>query len=257
MDLLSGSIHKPAPSFRAGRAKRLGVDHQPLRRNAPMRTAISILLSATALPLGAATAHADPPPHFEYRDCPPIPSWADPAEWRCEDHIATGTLTVGGVGPIRVRIISMTHAEGPRPDGTSGQVFGRLQAAAERVPGTRLWLRPESAGPSDFLTPGGVINLRFRLTGPGLGRHCTLGSAGDPIPIRLTPAPGGPVQVSANPPIRRMQGTDTTFAVPAATGCGPATRRIDRRFGLPAASGANRLAMTVTYSYKTYDRLPG
>jgi hypothetical protein len=151
----------------------------------------------------------------------------------------------------------MTHAEGPQPDGTSGQVFGRLRATAERVPGTRMWLRPESAGPADFLTPGGAINLKFHLTGRGLGRDCMLGSAGDPIPIRLTLVPGSAVWVSDDPPIRRMEGTDTTFAVPAATGCGPAARWIDRHFGLPAASGANSLALTAYYSYKTYDRLPG
>lgn len=222
-----------------------------------MRTAISILLAATALPLGAGTADAGTPQHFEYRDCPPIPAWADPATWRCEDHVATGTLTIGGVGPIRFRIISMTHAEGPQPDGTSGQVFGRLRAAAERVPGTRLWLRPESAGPADFLSPGGVINLSFHLTGPGLGRDCRLGSTGDPIPIRLTLVPGSAVWVSHDPPIRRMQGTDTTFAVPAATGCGPASRWIGRHFGLPAVSGANSLALTAYYSYTTYDQLSG
>jgi hypothetical protein len=227
-----------------------------------MRTIASTLLVAVALPLGIATAlplkaaNADTVPRFEYRDCPPIPAWADPARWRCEDHVTTGTLTVGGVGPIPFHITSMTHAEGPQPDGTSGQVFGRLRATAQRVPGTLLWLRPESAGPADLLTPGGVLNLRFRLTGPGLGRNCALGSTDDPIPIRLSLVPGSAVWVSQDPPIRRMQGTDTTFAVPAATGCGPAARWIDRLFALPAAAGSNTLALTAYYSYKTYDQLP-
>jgi len=221
-----------------------------------MRTAILSLLAATAaLPLAATAAHADDLPHFEYRDCPQIPSWADPATWRCEDHVATGTLTVGGVGPIRFHITSMTHAEGPQPDGTSAQVFGRLRARAERIPGTRLRLRPESAGPADLLTPGGVLNLRLHITGPGVGRDCALGSTENPIPIRLSLVPGSAVWVSQDPPIRRMQGTDTTFAVPAATGCGPATPWINQHFALPAPSSTNTLALTAYYSYKPYNHL--
>jgi hypothetical protein len=63
----------------------------------------------------------------------------------------------------------MTHAEGPLPDDTSGQIFSGLHGATTRVPGgllaLPLGLRPESAGSTDFLTPGGIIE-EFGCSGP-------------------------------------------------------------------------------------------
>lgn len=230
------------------------------------KTAMPLALASAAVMTTAATTNAEekpsPVPAFDYRDCPPLPAGVDPAEWRCEVHVAMGTLTIGDTGPIRFTITRMTHAEGRLPDGTTGQVFGGLRARAEPVPGglsgdggPPLGLRPESAGSADFLTPGGVIEMKFHLVGPRVGRRCTLGSNTDPVRIALARVPGSAVWISQDPPIRRMEGTDTSFTVPPAAGCGSLASTIDRRFALPAPAGTNDLRVTAYYSYKTYDAL--
>ena len=225
-----------------------------------LRIAAAGLGVAALVPLAAA-AHATTPaaPTFDYRACPALTPGLDPATWRCEDHVATGTLSFGAGPAIPFTITSMNHAEGPQADGTTGQIFdGALRAAAGRVPGglfgLPLSVRPESAGGADFL-PGGVIQLKFHLAGPVLGPHCTIGSDTDPVDIALTPVPGSQVVVSQNPPVRRMDGTDDTFTVPRAHGCGPLDRLVDRRFALPAGAGSAHLAIRVTYSYKLYSEL--
>ncbi|MGI8335786.1 hypothetical protein ACRYCC_38055 [Actinomadura scrupuli] len=234
-----------------------------------MRTtsiALTTGIASAAVLLWPTMARAQPPaaadamPTFDYRDCPPIPAGLDRAKWRCEVHVASGTVKIGKAATTPFTITAMTHAEGPLPDGTSGQIFSGLHGRTTRVPGGLLGLplgiRPESAGSADLLTPGGLIDLKFRLVSPLLGGRCTLGSNAEPIKIGLSLVPGSAVWVSQDPPIRRMDGTDTTFTVPRASGCGPAARLLDRRFGLPSPSGANSLAIRVHYSYKTYDTLP-
>ena len=222
--------------------------------------AAATVIACAVTPMGAAAAAADQLPAFSYRDCPPLPSGVDQTRWRCEDHVASGTVTIGRSSPIPIRITSMTHAEGPLADGSPGQVFAGLHGAVTRVPGGFLGLplaiQPESAGSADLITPGGIVELKFRLVSPLLGRSCTLGSHSEPVKISLGLVPGSAVWVSQDPPIRRMDGTDTAFAVPRASGCGPLGRLIDQRFGLPAPSGTNTLALRIYYSYKTYDALP-
>jgi hypothetical protein len=233
-----------------------------------MRTtsiALTTGIASAALLLGpsmaqAQSAAADTLPTFDYRDCPPIPAGLDRAKWRCEVHVATGTITIGKADPTPLRVTAMTHAEGPLPDGGTGQIFSGLRSATTRVPGgllgLPLGLTTESAGSADFLTPGGVIEMKFHLVSPVLGGRCTLGSNAEPVKIALSFAPDSAVWVSQDPPIRRMDGTDTTFAVPRAQGCGPLARVIDHRFGLPSPSGANRLSLRAYYSYRAYDTIP-
>ncbi|MEU8497401.1 hypothetical protein ACGFYF_00395 [Streptomyces lavendulae] len=61
--------------------------------------------------------------------------------------------------------------------------------------------------------------------------------------------------ISKNPPVIKFAATDTVFTAPASTGCGPLTRLVNDRLGLPADTG-NTITLSALYTFKTYDQLP-
>lgn len=198
-----------------------------------------------------------------FRDCPPLPTGADPARWRCEVHTAAPQLTVGKVS-VTLAPITMTHAEGPMPDGSEGQVWGALHSAPTAIPGGlngtatgegagqhRLAIKPEYGGRSDFYT--GTLSLRFRLSSPLLSHGCTIGAS---APVDFHWKRSGPSEwISQDPPLIKFSAYDDTFAAPAAEDCGPLTAPLNRRLGLPAATG-NLMAYDATYTFRMYDQLP-
>lgn len=221
----------------------------------------SFAYAETAAPGAARTATAGAPADFS--GCPALPTGVDPARWKCEVHTATPELTIGKVAAVALAPIVMTHAEGPLPDGGNGQVWGAMHSAPTAVPGgllgvaaddgqplLGLTVQPEYGGRSDFYT--GQFSLRFRLRSPLLPQGCIVG-AGAPVDFRLKRS--GPSQwVSRNPPLIKFSAYDDTFAAPAAEDCGPLTGLLNRRLGLPAASG-NLMTYDATYTFRTYDRL--
>ncbi|MEU5089954.1 hypothetical protein [Streptomyces sp. NPDC021356] len=219
----------------------------------------AIALTGLASAPVASAAEALP----DFADCPALPAGVDPGSWRCEVHSAAPRLTMGNV-TVTLAPITMTHAEGPMPDGSQGQVWGAMHTAATPVPGgltgtaaagqpplPGLAIHPEYGGRSDFYT--GRFSLRFRLVGPLLPRACVIGSA-EPVDFALK-RPSPSEWVSTNPPVIKFSAYDDTFAAPAAEHCGPLTRALDRRLGLPAPSG-NLMSYDATYTFRTYDRLP-
>ncbi|MFI5688048.1 hypothetical protein [Streptomyces sp. NPDC051636] len=200
----------------------------------------------------------------DFSNCPPLPAGADPTRWRCEVHSAVPALAVGKVS-VTLAPITMTHAEGPLPDGTKGQVWGAMHSAPTSIPGglpgtaadehsrlLGLAIQPEYGGRSDFYT--GQLSLRFRLLNPLLPHSCTIG-ANEPVDFQLKRS--GPSEwLSQNPPLIKFSAYDDTFTAPAAEHCGPLAGPLNRRLGLPAASG-NLISYDATYTFKTYDRLPG
>jgi hypothetical protein len=210
---------------------------------------------------GANSTTAQPASLF--RDCPALPTGVDPTRWRCEVHTAAPQLTVGKV-TVNLAPITMTHAEGPMPDGTNGQVWGAMHSAPTPVPGglsgtaageyarqLRLSIKPEYGGRSDFYT--GTMSLRFRLASPLLSHGCTIGASA-PVDFQLKRS--GPSEwISQDPPLIKFSAYDDTFAAPAAENCGPLTAPLNRRLGLPAASG-NLMTYEATYTFRMYDRLP-
>ncbi|MEY9864129.1 hypothetical protein ABH935_009783 [Catenulispora sp. GAS73] len=237
----------------------------------------SALLAATAvaatiaIPVdaGAANAATTPAvPNFDFRDCPQLPTGVDPAKWRCEVLVAQGTATIGAA-TLPFDFTAVTHAEGPLPDGTPGQVFGGFRAARLPIPGRqsgdgrnhdhghgpKLWMQPHLTAAPDFYSQSGAMSLTFQLTGPRLGEHCSIGTTAAPVQIAAARVPGTTQWLSQNPPIITFQVLDQTLAVPEVSGCGRAAEELNRRFGLPSPSGANRLSGTAFYSFKTYDQL--
>lgn len=199
----------------------------------------------------------------DFGDCPALPDRVDPRRWRCEVHTAAPRLTLGTVA-VNLAPITMTHAEGPMPDGSKGQVWGAMHSSPTAVPGgltgtpagdraavLGLAIQPEYGGRSDFYT--GRFSLRFGLLGPLVPQGCTIG-AGEPVDFQLKRS--GPSKwVSQDPPVIEFSAYDDTFTAPAAEHCGPLTALLNRRLGLPAAEG-NLLSYDASYTFKTYDQLP-
>lgn len=227
----------------------------PLLRRATAAATAAGVAALAAVAVGApGVAHAAPvaaaTPATDFSDCPALPDGVDPARWKCEVHTAAPRLTMGEV-TVTLAPITMTHAEGPLPDGGNGQVWGAMHGAPTAVPGVRdLAIRPEYGGRSDFYT--GEFSLRFRLLGPLLKKGCTVG-AGEPVDFRLKRS-GPSTWVSQDPPVIEFSAYDDTFSAPAAEHCGPLTGALNRRLGLPAAEG-NLMSYDASYTFRTYDRL--
>ncbi|MFJ4800039.1 hypothetical protein [Streptomyces murinus] len=242
-----------------------GAGSGPVRRSAPVRrlparraaaVAGAAVLAGTAavcapgVAVAAPRAAASAVPTTDFRDCPPLPAGADPARWRCEVHTAAPVLTIGKV-TVRLAPITMTHAEGPLPDGGDGQVWGAMHSTPTSVPGVRgLAIQPEYGGRSDFYT--GTFSLRFRLLGHLLAPGCTIGATA-PVDFQLKRS-GPSTWVSQDPPLIEFSAYDDTFAAPAAERCGPHAPLVNHRLGLPAAEG-NLMTYDASYTFKTYDRL--
>jgi hypothetical protein len=244
-----------------------------VRRPSLARRAALTLAGAAALTglVGAYTpsfAYAEPsstttPSATDFSDCPALPAGADPARWRCEVHTAAPQLTIGKVN-VALAPITMTHAEGPMPDGTKAQVWGAMHSTPTALPGgltgtaadehsrlLRLAIEPEYGGRSDFYT--GQFSLRFRLLSPLLSHRCTIGASA-PVDFQLKRS--GPSEwVSQDPPVIKFSAYDDAFTTPAAEECGPLTGPLNRRLGLPASSG-NLMTYDATYTFRMYDQLP-
>jgi hypothetical protein len=225
------------------------------------RGAVPAVRYATSVTAYTDVPDPQPPNSFDFRDCPPLPAGVQPARWRCEVLVATGRFQLGRVAVPAVAPIMVTHAEGPLPDGTTGQVFGALRAERTDIPGgllrrqgpaghnplLHLGLRTEYAGYADLVDQP-AMDVRLRLVNPLLGRRCVLGD-----PLRLTLSRDGDSEwLSRDPPLIRFRLYDRSFALPAASGCGPLHGLVDRRFGLPSAAGANEVSFTAYYTFRTY-----
>ncbi|MFE9746923.1 hypothetical protein ACFYOT_18635 [Saccharothrix saharensis] len=237
------------------------------RRAAVAALASTALIGLTAALPPQAAAQPAPTPAFDFTDCPAIPAGADPAQWRCEVLMSTGTIKFGNRAEQSTGAMRLTFAEG-RLNGEFAQVFGALRAEPTNVPGgllgvpghhppLRTDLRIEYAGFADFLSDGdrmGVQHLKLRVINGLLPRTCTIGGDDDPLvfrPIRTS----GPDRVSADPPVLRFTIEDNAFAVPSAHGCGGLDRLVDKRFGLPSPAGANSMRLTTLVGLKSYTEL--
>jgi hypothetical protein len=209
-----------------------------------------------------ASAHAAPDPtdpaSYDFSDCPALPADLDPTGWRCEVHLATGEVTAGRLrlSGIPMRLV---HAEGPLPDGTTGQIFGTLwsRPAVVHDAGRRLTVQVRYAGYADLVgngpDPGGLY-LMLAVRGPGLGDHCTIGTPADPIRTHAARV-GDTTTIPTDPPIRQFTLQDTAFTVPAASRCDGHDRWLDSQFGLPSAAG-NTLTLKTAYTYQMYSSRP-
>ncbi|SFP33196.1 hypothetical protein SAMN05421810_102286 [Amycolatopsis arida] len=208
---------------------------------------------ASALALTAAPAAASPLPEFDFTDCPTLPAGADPARWRCEVLVSTGTLRISR-REVPLRAMRLTFAEG-RLDGRYAQVFGSLVAEPSPVPWLPgVTLRPRYAGHSDFESNDerkGEIDLAFTVRGPLPGASCAIGSEVEPVHSEIQQV-GETELLSPDPPVLRFRSVDERLALPATTGCGPLARLLDHRLGLPSPSGRNSLRQVTLVGLRPY-----
>jgi hypothetical protein len=241
-----------------------------LRRATVAALASTALIGLASVAPAAAAPASDPLPTFDFADCPAIPDGADPARWRCEVLMSSGTIRFGNLAEQDTGAMRMTFAEG-QLDGRFAQVFGALRAEPTRVPGgllgipgsdernplLRMDIRIEYAGFADFLSDGdrmGEQHLKVRVLSPLLPRTCAIG--GDQDPIRFRPVrTSGPDVISDDPPVLRFAIADTEFAVPKARGCGALDHVVNRRFGVPAAGGANAITLDTLVGLRSYPQL--
>lgn len=121
---------------------------------------------------------------------------------------------------------------------------------------------------TNFITGNGptmVLPVRIKLDNPFLGDSCYIGSAANPVTLRLTtgttapPAPNTPVTGSRGT-LTSLNGgklivatgytlVDNAFSVPAASDCGPwgfrwaVTPIVNLKEGFPSAAGSNSATM--------------
>jgi hypothetical protein len=145
-----------------------------------------------------------------------------------------------------------------------------VESLCRRIPrfgryGNKVYALAESDGAiTNFQLTSWTQPVLFRLINPLLGRHCTIGTLGDPIVLQpsLT-ITSGKEEVDPDPAkhpdtfVLATQSTasDTTFTAPAVTGCGPGgvaniavDEALDATAGLPAASGVNSATLTGTFN---------
>jgi hypothetical protein len=224
------------------------------------------VLSTLALVPAARAAAATDIPAFTFDDCPTIPSDVDPTRWRCEEMHASGKVRLGSIElPVTLKT---THAEGRRPGESSTEfIFGTLRSEPVAVPGG-LWntrwrplapvnatnLTLEYAGHIDFVAGppmAEILDLKYKVDNRLLGANCHIGT--DAAPMRIVGAIiGDRVPVQDDPLVLRFDVADEAFAVPAASGCGPFDRLVDRRFDIPSTG---TLHLTVYFSIRTYDQV--
>ena len=218
-------------------------------------------LPAQAAPTPARTQPAPPPadvpPAFVADACPPLPPDADPAQWTCGNMVFdAGYIRMGRLDQPLTEPIRLTVAYGP-PDQL---IFGRLDSRPMRLAGlpVGVWITPEYGGhftPTTFTE----LSLRFRLTGPGLGQNCRVGTVDEPIAFTMTPVAGSLRIYPLGPNGEDIVGanyTETSFATPKATDCNAFTPTINAILDLPSPTGRNSASFRFYLLAVNYTHLP-
>lgn len=244
---------------------------RPFMTKAVRRMAVGIacalsFLAAASLPAQAAPTPARPepapppadvPPAFVADACPPLPPDADPAQWTCGNMVFdAGYIRMGRLDQPLTEPIRLTVAYGP-PDQL---IFGRLDSRPMRLAGlpVGVWITPEYGGhftPTTFTE----LSLRFRLTGPGLGQNCHVGTVDEPIAFTMTPVAGSLRIYPQGPNGEDIVGanyTETSFATPKAADCNGFTPTINATLDLPSPTGRNAASFRFYLLALNYTQLP-
>jgi hypothetical protein len=140
---------------------------------------------------------------------------------------------------------------------TRGGIYNQVYALAQE------------AGPvTNFNLLSWTQAVKFKLINPLLGNNCYVGSNDNPVLVNpsLSIGPGGGLFQETDPVptvhpdtfilgINGAIASDSTFAAPGVTGCGPGVgvknaavdEALDAGAGLPAASGTNTLSLSGTF----------
>ncbi|GAB2827875.1 hypothetical protein GCM10022221_27720 [Actinocorallia aurea] len=230
-----------------------------------LRTASTVTAAAAACALafsGSAQAVTFTPSSADFANCPTLPSGATKALWECVSIVLTNgsfklgsKLNIGIGGPIRLNAAVGIH-NGKIVTATGGNVSGSPTPGGVDIPGIGTFaVQIEQAGAVvvDGIVPK-TIPIKIHVTGPLLGDSCYLGS--DAGPINLTPTIANlKLQQSNGTPYVSATIAETTFNVPASTGCGLGgilSSILNLGLGLPSPSGNNAVSIDVALQAKNY-----
>ena len=240
-------------------------------KNLLRRTAVGAAVAAASVMLTAAPAAAEnayTPTEADFDTCPAKPAGA--TGWTCyAATVLDGTIDIGSV---RVKVdspIRLVTAQGKLADGTKvarlGSLTGGELTVQTPLPGTPLYIQDltgtkvkiEATGQ---VSPGTTMpkefGVKFRFTHPLLSRNCWVGTDSDPITLKPVIGLAVP-QLRANLLMLKVWTTDSTFALPKASGCGPIPgglidMAVNDRFDLPNASGDNKASWNWAVRHKTF-----
>ncbi|MFA1548879.1 hypothetical protein [Actinomadura chokoriensis] len=249
---------------------------RPLRRSARLLSALALAVPALVA-LGAAPAAAAPgenaPVEFDFGDCPDqLPVGADPANWQCAVIVlGGGTMKLGSMTQQITEPISITLQGGFDPATNEPiNIFVSMRSKSMTVPDGALGIPGTGSLPllglkvktkyvgnfrlytTDQGQYASAIDMRIKLKNDLLGDGCYIGSKKAPVSLNLA-GEDGSVEWFDNAIAMKMN--DTTFSVPASTGCGALGWLVDFRAGLPSASGNNSANFQAYLTSKSYTEL--
>lgn len=247
-------------------------------RALPARLLSVLALGAAAVPavLGGAAAPAsaaeDPPVTISYDKCPALPAGATPSQWTCGVLvIPAGTIKIGKIEQPITSPITIVLQNGPDPDtGVRRNFFGSFDSAPMSVPGGVLGvpgtedipflsLKVQTAyvGGLELGQTSGTystaMDIRIKVINPLLGDTCYIGTKDQPVHLK---ALADPSTLKFYTSAIGATFNDTTFSVPATSGCGLLGGIADWRSGLPSASGGNSASLQGYLGSKSYASLP-
>jgi len=216
-------------------------------------------LAITAGLLSAPAAHADSayaPSSADFASCPALPSGAVPLLWNCVAVIVAGgevklgnfdykissPLTIdAGIGLQNSGLTVLPGGSGSGAGGSGGiSGIGLVDVSIEQA-GT-----PTGSG----IIPD-TFPIKVHITGPLVGSTCYIGSDSNPIVLKPT-LTDGRIQYFGTTPVLRGTLGDSTFNVPASTGCGLVGTLVNLALGLPSGSGKNLVTLDTVVRINNY-----
>ena len=228
---------------------------------------------AAALLAAPTAAHADyQPGDGDFANCPTLPADAVKLLWNCVSvNLDKGQVKVGkiattlstpmtitiGVGWHKGKITTITSGIGGTSMASANAVAAGGPSFDYEVPviGT-IKVSVDQAGEmgGDGLIPE-RIPLKIHLRHWTLGANCHIGTDADPIVIKPTIADPRVASVDQTA-VLRADVSDTTFAVPGASGCGLGAGLMDSivnsAAGTPSAAGENSIKFDAYVRIRNY-----
>ncbi|MGI8334855.1 hypothetical protein ACRYCC_33295 [Actinomadura scrupuli] len=236
---------------------------KPFLSRARLVSGLAATAVAASVLAGPATAHADTafvPSAADFENCPALPAGAARLLWNCVSvTLAAGTIKLGSLNQTLSSPIQLNVAVGPQ-NGKLTTITGDLGGGPPMqvptgidFPGLdSVGIQVQQAGDlqSDGLLPT-AIPIKVKVIQPLLGNNCSIGTNAAPITIRPVVS-NLRAQLLAGAPVIRADVSDSTFAIPGASGCGLLTGLVNSVVGLPSASGKNSATLDTIVQVRNY-----
>ncbi|MEO5878165.1 MAG: hypothetical protein ABIS86_15175 [Streptosporangiaceae bacterium] len=220
---------------------------------------VTAAAASLVLPAEQAVAADYQPTDADFAACPTLPTNASRLLWACVSlNIVGGEFKLGNIdqqiSPLRINTaIGLLDGKITTIGGGSGGTTAAKAPAGFTIPGLgSLEITIEQAG--DLPGTGPIptsLPLKVHVVHPLVGSKCYVGSDADPISIKPT-LTDPRIQLFGSVPVIRAGIGDSTFGVPAATGCGLFTGLINAVIGLPSPAGSNKATLDLVVRIRNY-----